>query len=348
MKVASMCLLHSAMWTPSLLQFLLAKRGDPNCRARGLGQDSHDNEGPRLLLTACSEDVPLQSVKYLLSSHDDKVKLSIATHPKAKRVVLCQCIKDFLDLQEAIVTSKRTSEARNELIAWVLKLVQEYICALAVPISKKKNSEVVPIENVREGDTVSFAGKILTKSGLMRQASTGILWAWADIQDSAGVGKLRVKAFYPQAAARFIADSTFLDTYIFHDFKVEQGFGAVLEAVAMRGARMESVYVKMNPGDTWDHKKYAPLTDITRGEDKTSHLNFILKIVQTGATVDEWRSVDVIDEEGTQKNIKVHECHEDYVQVDGFVVVHRAKMQDDVCVVDAWAMLAPAPNSYTW
>ena len=59
MKVASMCLLHSAMWQPSLLEFLLAKGGDPNCRARGLGQDSHDNEGPRLLLTACSEDAPL-------------------------------------------------------------------------------------------------------------------------------------------------------------------------------------------------------------------------------------------------------------------------------------------------
>ena len=107
--------------------------------ARGLGQDSHEKEGPRLLLTACSEDVPLQSVKYLLSSHDDKVKLGISRHPKATRVLLCQCINYFLDVQEAIVTSKRKSEERNELITWVLQLAQIYICALAVAISKKKN-----------------------------------------------------------------------------------------------------------------------------------------------------------------------------------------------------------------
>ena len=206
---------------------------------------------------------------------------------------------------------------------------------------------VVPIQRVREGDTVSVAGKILTKSGLLTKASTGTVWAWADIQDSEEGGKLRVKAFHP--VAKHLAKSKFLDTFIFHNFKVEKGFGVALEALPMKGGSIEPSEVKMNPDDTWDHKEYGPLTDINPGEiNLTSNLNFILKIVQTGDTVDEWLSVDVIDEEGTQKNIKVHECHEDYVQVDGFVVVHRAKMQDDVCVVDAWAMLAPAPTSYTW
>ena len=226
---------------------------------------------------------------------------------------------------------------------------------VAIMAPKKRTSAgtiknaVVPIQRVKEGDTVSVAGKILTKSGLMRQGSTGILWAWADIQDSAAGGKLRVKAVWPQRAVLQVARSKFMDTFIFHNFKVEKGFGAALEAVAVRGAFIEPRCVKMNPDDTWDHQCYGLLTELTERElHPDIQLNFILKIVQTGATVDEWRSVDVIDEEGTQKNIKVHECHEDYVQVDGFVVVHRAKMQDDVCVVDAWAMLAPAPNSYTW
>ena len=178
------------------------------------------------------------------------------------------------------------------------------------------------------------------------KASTGTVWAWADIQDSEAGGKLRVKAFHP--VAKQVANSKFLDTCVFHNFKVEKGFGVALEALAMKGGFIEPREVKMNPDDTWDHKEYGPLTDINPGEDKTSNLNFILKIVQTGATVDEWRSVDVIDEEGTQKNIKVHECHDESVRVDEFVVVHRAKMQDDVCVVDARAMLAPAPTSYKW
>ena len=131
-KVASMCLLWDAVWQPSLLEFLLAKGGDPNCRARGLGQYTHRTKGPQLLLTACSATAPLQSVKSLLSSHDDKVKLSISRHPKARRMLLCQCINYFLRVQDAIVNSKRKTEEQNELISWVLQLAQRDICALAV------------------------------------------------------------------------------------------------------------------------------------------------------------------------------------------------------------------------
>ena len=224
--------------------------------------------------------------------------------------------------------------------------------SVAIMAPKKRTSSgsiknaVVSIDKVKEGDTVSVVGKILTKSGLLTKASTGTVWAWADIQDSEAGGKLRVKAFHP--LAKQVAKSKFLDTCVFHNFKVDKGFGVALEALAMRGGFIEPHEVKMNPDDTWDHKEYGPLTDINPGEERTSNLNFILKIVKKGTTVDEWISVDVIDEEGTEKNLKVHECHEEHVQVESFVVVHRAKMQDDECVVDAWAMLAPAPTSYTW
>ena len=39
-KVASMCLLWDAVWQPSLLEFLLAKGGDPICRASLHVQDA--------------------------------------------------------------------------------------------------------------------------------------------------------------------------------------------------------------------------------------------------------------------------------------------------------------------
>ena len=63
---------------------------------------------------------------------------------------------------------------------------------------------------------------------------------------------------------------------------------------------------------------------------------------------DEWIIVEVVDEENTDKTIKVHETHDDHVKKDHFLVVHRAKMQDDICVVDPWSMVAPAPETYTW
>jgi len=62
----------------------------------------------------------------------------------------------------------------------------------------------------------------------------------------------------------------------------------------------------------------------------------------------EWMTVKVIDEEGTEKNIQVHETHSQFVNFSAFCVMHRAKTQDDVCVVDSMGMFAPAPaKTYT-
>lgn len=150
------------------------------------------------------------------------------------------------------------------------------------------------------------------------------------------------------AMAKNIAKLNFLGTFDFHNFKVEKGFGVQFEAVPMKGAVVEDNETNLNPDATWDQKEYGPLTDINPGEDKTSNLHFLLKVLNTGDMQEEWMSVDVIDEEGTQKSIKVHETHDESVKTGQFCVVHRAKMQDDVCVVDAWAMVAPAPASYSW
>ena len=43
-----------------------------------------------------------------------------------------------------------------------------------------------------------------------------------------------------------------------------------------------------------------------------------------------------------------HETHDEVVKVNVFCVVHGARMQDDVCIVPPWAMVAPAPPAYSW
>ena len=111
---------------------------------------------------------------------------------------------------------------------------------------------------------------------------------------------------------------------------------------------MDENKTNLNPDATWDQREYGPLTDINPGEEKTSNLNFLLKVVKRSEVQDEWIIVEVVDEENTEKTIKVHETHDDHVKKDHFLVVHRAKMQDDICVVDPWSMVAPAPETYTW
>ena len=206
---------------------------------------------------------------------------------------------------------------------------------------------LVQLKNVKEHQVVSVSGKVMSKSGLMTKSATGTVWAWVDIQDAEEGSKLRLKSF--GAMANRIAKLKFLETFDFHNFKVEKGFGVQFEAAPVKGgAVVEENKINLNPDATWDQKEYGPLTDLQPGEEKSSNLNFLLKVVKRGEMHEEWLTVGVIDEEATEDSIKVHETHDENVTTGSFCVVHRAKMQDDVCVVDAWAMVAPAPQSYCW
>ena len=51
--------------------------------------------------------------------------------------------------------------------------------------------------------------------------------------------------------------------------------------------------------------------------------------------------------EGTTKAIKVHVTHHELLSPNHSYVVHRAKIIEDQCVVDALGMLSTAPQSYT-
>ena len=58
MKFASMCLVEHAIDQPVLLEFLLARGADPNCRSRGLDQYNHRSTGPPPLHDARFKDAP--------------------------------------------------------------------------------------------------------------------------------------------------------------------------------------------------------------------------------------------------------------------------------------------------
>ena len=94
-----------------------------------------------------------------------------------------------------------------------------------------KNS-MVELKSVKEGQVVSVSGKVMTKSGLMTKVTTGTVWAWVEIQDSEDGGKLRVKCF--NSMAKIIAKLKFLGTYEFHNFKVDKGYGVLLEAIPQK------------------------------------------------------------------------------------------------------------------
>jgi hypothetical protein len=121
-----------------------------------------------------------------------------------------------------------------------------------------------------------------------------------------------------------------------------------MQATPVKGVVVDEIKTNLNPDATWDQKEYGPLTDINPGEEKTSNLNFLLKVVRRSEVQDEWITVEVVDEENTDKTIKVHETNDEHVKKHHFLVVPRAKMQDDICVVDQWSMVAPAPETYTW
>ena len=139
---------------------------------------------------------------------------------------------------------------------------------------------VVELKNVKEGQVVSVSGKVMTKSGLMTKSATGTVWAWVDIQDSEDGSKLRLKSF--GAMAKIIAKLKFLETFDFHNFKVEKGFGVQFEATPVKGVVVEENKINLNPDATWDQKEYVPLTDINPGEEKSSNLNFLLKVLKRG------------------------------------------------------------------
>ena len=87
---------------------------------------------------------------------------------------------------------------------------------------------VVELKTVKEGQVVSVSGKIMSKTGLMTKAQTGTTWAWVEIQDSADGGKLRMKCF--GAMATVLSKLGFLETWDFHQFRVEKGLSFVMEA----------------------------------------------------------------------------------------------------------------------
>ena len=101
--------------------------------------------------------------------------------------------------------------------------------SMAIMAPKKKTSlgtvknAVVQLKNVKIGQVVSVSGKVMTTSGLMTKPATGTVWAWVDIQDSEDGSKLRLKSFGPMA--KIVARLKFLETFDFHNFKVETGFG---------------------------------------------------------------------------------------------------------------------------
>ena len=205
---------------------------------------------------------------------------------------------------------------------------------------------VVGLKTIKEGEVVSVSGKVMSKTGIMTKAQTGTTWAWVDIQDSDDGGKLRIKGF--SNMAQKISELKFLGTFDFHQFRVEKGFSIGLEATPVKGVVVDENQTNLNPDASWDQKEYGPLTDINPGEDKNLQLNFLLKVVAKTDLVDEWITVEVVDEEGTKKTIKVHETHAKNVTRNGFLVIHRAKMLDDICVVEPWSMVAPAPEGYTF
>ena len=156
---------------------------------------------------------------------------------------------------------------------------------------------------------------------------------------------MKMKGFGSMATV--IAGLEFMETYDFHNFKTEKGLGIKMEAFIQKGGTVEAAASSLNAEGTWDQKEYGSLSDIKAGED-VKKIDFIAKLVREKETEDDMKSVEFIDEEGTTKTIKVHETHHDLLSPNYFYVVHRAKILDEQCVVDGWAMLSIASQAYTW
>ena len=104
---------------------------------------------------------------------------------------------------------------------------------------------------------------------------------------------------------------------------------------------------QLDPDDVWDTLEYAPLSDIGSTQYETRR-NFIVKMVEEGAFVDDNVPVKFIDEEGEQKTILVHEDYKGILVVDRVFVIHRVKLLGSEASVDNYGMLVPAPSSYVW
>ena len=111
---------------------------------------------------------------------------------------------------------------------------------------------------------------------------------------------------------------------------------------------MEKAAEPLDAEDTWDSREYGPLSDIVPGKTKTNGSDFIAKLVKEKEVQDNMLLVEFVDEEGTKRDILVHESYQKILETDCVYVIHRAKITDGEGVVDEWSMLAKAPLSYTW
>ena len=115
-----------------------------------------------------------------------------------------------------------------------------------------------------------------------------------------------------------------------------------------KGSAVAKAEQPLDAEDTWDSREYGPLSDIILGNTKTDGSDFIVKLVKEKEMQNEMVLVEFVDEEGTQRDIMVHDSYHKILEPDCVYVIHRAKIMDGAGMVDEWAMLAKAPLSYTW
>ena len=158
---------------------------------------------------------------------------------------------------------------------------------------------------------------------------------------------MRFKAW--NAQARQLAELTFMTTYDFINFKCQKNnFDDKLECNWQKGSVVQTPDEQFDPEDEWDEKTYGPLSDIHPNQTESTNLQFILKFVKAGSKQDDYVKMDFVDEEGTTKTFKVHESWEEHLVKGKLYVAHRVRILEGVGVVDAAALLTPAPRSYEW
>ena len=155
-----------------------------------------------------------------------------------------------------------------------------------------------------------------------------------------------MKAFGAQA--KQLMELKFLGTYDYVTFKCELGHGGKTECKMQKGSAVEKAAEPLDAEDTWDSREYGPLSDIVPGKTKTNGSDFIAKLVKEKEVQDNMLLVEFVDEEGTKRDILVHDSYQKIVETDRVYVIHRAKIMDGEGMVDEWSMLAKAPLSYTW
>ena len=155
-----------------------------------------------------------------------------------------------------------------------------------------------------------------------------------------------MKAFGAQA--KQLMELKFLGTYDFVSFQCELGHGGKTECKMQKGSAVEKAAEPLDAEDTWDSREYGPLSDIVPGKTKTNGSDFIAKLVKEKEMQDNMLLVEFVDEEGTKRDILVHESYKKILETDCVYVIHRAKILDGEGMVDEWYMLAKAPLSYTW